>query len=90
MTLLPTDKSKEIIKTFEELWSKIKGLIRSTANNSDDYDEKYMKIKFISGDDLPLNKRLELHSVIIVLRSAFHEGNEYYHQVFLDECLYKL
>ena len=38
---------KEKIKSFCELWSKIRDLIRSITKNSDDYDEKYMKIKFI-------------------------------------------
>ena len=30
---------------------KIRDLIRSITKNSDDYDEKYMKIKFNSYDD---------------------------------------
>ena len=47
------------------------------ANNSDDYDEKYMKIKFNLNDNLPLNKMLELCNTMIVIRS-FHEGNKYY------------
>ena len=50
LTLVPTNKSKELIKKYEELWSKIRDLIRSIAKNSDDYDEKYMKIKFNSDD----------------------------------------
>ena len=50
------------------------------TNNSDEYDEKYIKIKFNWDDNLPLNKMLELRS----------EGNKYDRQVFLDECLYKL
>ena len=48
-----------------------------------------MDIKF-NLDDIPLNKTLELHNMIMVIRSIFHEGNEYYLQVFLDKCLYKL
>ena len=49
-----------------------------------------MKIKFNSDDDdLPLNKMSELCNMIIVVTSVFHEGNKYYQQVFLDECLYK-
>ena len=44
------------MKKYEEMWSKSKDLIRSRTNNSDDYDEKYTKIKFNSDDDLPLNK----------------------------------
>ena len=75
MALVPTDESKEIIKKYEELGIKIKDVIRSVTNNSDDYDEKYMKIKFNSDDDLPLNKTLEPCNLIIVIRSVFHEGN---------------
>ena len=49
-----------------------------------------MKIKFNSYDELPLNKKIETPSMIIVVRAVFHENNKYYPQVFLDECLYKL
>ena len=90
LTLVPTNESKEKIKKYEELWSKIRDLIRSITKNSDDYDEKYMKIKFNSDDELPLNKMIEIPSMIIVVRAVFHENNKYYPQVFLDECLYKL
>ena len=86
--LVSTD-SKEKIKKYEELWSKIRDLIRSVTKNSDDYDEKYIKIKFNSDDELPLNKTIEIRSMKIVVRAVFHENNKYYPQVFLDECLYK-
>ena len=49
-----------------------------------------MKIKFNLDDELPLNKTIEVPSMIIVVRVVFHENNKYYPQVFLDECLYKL
>ena len=49
-----------------------------------------MKIKFSSDDDLPLNKTIETHNVILVARAVFNENNKYYPQVFLDERLYKL
>ena len=62
----------------------------SITKNSDDYDGKYMKIKFDSDEELPLNKTIETRSIIIVVRAVFHENNKYYSQVFLDECLYKL
>ena len=60
------------------------------TKNSDDYDEKYMKIKFNSDDELPLNKTTETPSIIIVVTAVFHENDKYYTQVLLDECLYKL
>ena len=49
-----------------------------------------MKIKFNLDDELPLNKAVEILSMIIVVRAVFHENNKHYPQIFLDECLYKL
>ena len=76
----------------KELWIKIRDLIRSITKNSDDYDyeEKYIKIKFDSDNELPLNKTIEIPTMAIVLRAIFLENNKYYPQVFLDECLYKI
>ena len=90
LTLVLTNESKEKFGKYEKLWSKIKDLIRSITKNSDDCDEKYMKIKFYLNDELPLNKIIEIPSAIIVVRDVFHENYKYYPQVFLDECLYKL
>ena len=42
------------------VWSKIKDLIRSITKNSDDNDEKYIKIKFTVDDELILNKTIEI------------------------------
>ena len=90
LKLVPTNGSKEIIKKDEELWSKFRDLIRSITKKSDDYDEKYMKIKFNSDDELPLNKTMEIPTTTIVVRAIFLENNKYYPQAFSDECLYKI
>ena len=90
LTLVLTNKSKEKIEKYKELWSKVRDLIRSLTKNSDDYDEKYIIIKFNSDDELPLNKMIEISSMIIVAKTVFHKNNKYYPQVFLEECLYKL
>ena len=46
-----------------------------------------MKIKFNSDDNLPLNKTLKLHNVIVIARSVFEEDGKFYLQIYLDECL---
>ena len=43
LTLVPINENKEKIKKYEELWSKIRDLIRLITKNSDDYDKKYKK-----------------------------------------------
>ena len=85
LTLVPTNKSKKNNKKYQELWSKIGDLIRSITKNSDNYDEKYMKIKFNSDDELPLNKMIEILSMITVVRAVSHENKKYYPQVFLHD-----
>ena len=60
------------------------------ASQSGKNDKDYMKTKFSSDDDLPLNKILKLHMLAIIARSVFEEDGKYYPQVFSDECLYKI
>ena len=64
-------KAKTHQKKYKELWNKIRDLIRSITNNSDNYNEKYMKMKFNSNDDSALKKTLEHHNMILVVRSVF-------------------
>ena len=64
---------ENLLETME-LWGKIKDLITSTNYNSDEFDGKYMKIKFTSNGDLPLRKTLELHKIIIANKSVFNEA----------------
>ena len=72
LTLVPTNESnKKKIEKYEELWGKIRDLIRSITKNSDDYDEKDMKIKLNSDDKLPLNKTIEIPTMTIVVRAIF-------------------
>ena len=71
LTLAPTNETKEKIKKYEELWSKIRDLIKSITKNSDDYDEKYMKVKFNSDNELTLNNAIEIPGMIIIDRAVF-------------------
>ena len=54
LMLVFTDESKDSLKKYEKLWSKIGDLIRTITTKSDDCNEKYIKIKFNSDNDLPL------------------------------------
>ena len=71
LTLVLNNESKENNEKYEELWSKIKHLIRSITKIFDDYDEKYMKVKFNSFGELPVNKKIKILSMIIVVGAVF-------------------
>ena len=49
-----------------------------------------MKIKFNLGDELHLNKTIEIPSIIVVVRTIFLKHNKFYPHVFSGECLHKL
>ena len=90
LTVVPSNESKEKIEKYEELWIKIRDLIRSKTKSLVDYVEKYMKIKLDSDGIWPLNKTIEIPIVTIVIRAIFYKNNKYYQQDFLDKCLYKI
>ena len=46
------------------------------TKNSDDYDEKHMRIKFDLDEKLPLNKMIETPIMLIVVRALFQENNQ--------------
>ena len=70
------------MKKYEELWIKIRDLIRLKAKNLDEYNEKYMKIKVDSDDNLSSNKTIEISIVTIVVRAVFHEITNIIHFYF--------
>ena len=88
LTLDPTHESKDILSKYKEMRSKIRDVTRSVANNSDNYDKKYLMRN--SDDDLPLNKPLKVGNITVVVRPVFHESNKYCLTVFLDKSFYKL
>ena len=47
-----------------------------------------MKIKFITDDDIPLNKQLNFLSITVIIRCIFEKNKTFYPQIYLDECLY--
>ena len=75
---------------YGELWIKIRDLLRSITKNLDDYDWKFMKTKFDSDDNLPLNRTIKIPIVTMVVRAVFQGNNKHCPHNFLDQCLYKI
>ena len=91
LTFASADKNKKVLEKYIKLWDKIIYHIQTiNADKSGEYQENYMKIKFDSDDDLPLNKILKLHMLTIIVRSIFEEDGKYYPQVFSNEYLYEV
>ena len=86
-----TDENKDVLKKYNDVWDGIKNEIKTiNEGKENDYEKDYLKIKFNSDNDLPLNKPLKFHNMTITIISVFEENGNLYLQVFLDDTLYEL
>ena len=54
------------------------------------YDKDFMKAKFNTVDNLPLNKPLKWHLLTIIVRRIFEDDGKFYLQLYVDDCFYDL
>ena len=83
-------RNKNIISVLDMAWGSIKNKINPNPNiypnniEIEDYD----KFRFNSDIDLPLDTLIEFRSLVINVRCVIEKDNEYYAEIYLDECLY--
>ena len=86
-----TDESKEVLEKYTELWDGIKNEFETiSGGKKGEYDKDFIKIKFNTDDNLPLDKPLKLHPLTIIVRCIFEEDSKFYSQIYLHEYLYEL
>ena len=86
-----TDGNKELLKKYNDVFNGTRDEIKTKNGGKENgYKKNYMRIKFSSDYNLPLNKPLKFHLITITSRSAFEEDGKLYPQVFLDDTLYEL
>ena len=91
LTFDSVDENKEVLTRYADVWDGIKNKIKAlNGSKENDYGKDYMKIKFNSNDDLPLNKPLKFHLMTIIIRCVFSEDGKFYPQLFLEDTLYEL
>ena len=76
-------RNKNIISVLDMVWTSIKDKINPGIKIKD-----YDKFRFNSDIDLPLNMILEFRSLLINVSCVIEKNNEYYPEIYLDECLY--
>ena len=84
------EKNKKALENYTELLDEVKDQIKTiSGDNPIEYGKDFIKARFESNNDLPLGKILNIPVCIIVVKSVFQRGNNYYPQVLLYECLYE-
>ena len=85
-----TNEHKELLKKYSDVFNGIMSKIREIDDHWLEYSKDYMKIRFSSDYDLPLNKSLKFYNMTVTITCVFSDDNELYPQVFLDGALYSL
>ena len=90
--LIISPENCDTIQKYQEDFDRLKEIIKKINGYSQPikYDNNYMKIKFNTDDNIPLNKIIHLPAITITIRSVTKDDDRYYPQVFLDECLYEV
>ena len=84
-----TDENKELLEKYD-VFNGIMSKIKKIDDDWLEYSKDYMKIRFSSDDNLPLNKPLKFYNMTVSIRCVICEENKLYPQVFLDYTLYSL
>ena len=85
------DENKKVLEKYAERWNGIKNEIEAINGDKkgEDYGKDFMKVKFDTDHNLPLNEKLNPHMLTIIVRSVFEEDGKFYPQLYLDDCLYE-
>ena len=63
-----TDRNSEVLRKYTEVWNGIKDCIEKVNDDkSGEYDKDFMKIKFNSDDNIPLNKELSFPTITVII-----------------------
>ena len=68
------------------IYNRIRYLISVKSSITYIFSHNYAKIKVGSYDSLPIEKRLTLHNIIILIKSVLKDKNHYYYYIFLEKC----
>ena len=74
-------RNKNVINALHKVWSSIKDKINPSIKIKD-----YDKFKFNSDIDLPVNTIIEFRSLLINVSCVIEKDNEYYPEIYLDDC----
>ena len=76
---------------YDVIDNRIRYLISLKSSIAYAFSHYYAKIKVDSYDSLPIEERLTLHDVIILIMSVLKKDqNYYYYKIFLEKCSYQL
>ena len=63
-----THENKELLKRYDDVFNGIMDKFKKIDDDWLEYSKEYMKIRFSSDDNLPLNKSLKFYNMTVTIR----------------------
>ena len=83
LVALSSLRNNNITSILDKIWGSIEDQINPNIKIKD-----CDKFRFNSNIDLPLNTTIEFRSPVINVNCIIEKDNEYYPEIYLDDCLY--
>ena len=83
VVVLSSSRNKNINRVLDKIWESIEDQINPNIKIKD-----CDKFRFNSDIDLPLNTTIEFRWLLLNVSCIIEKDNEYYPEIYLDECLY--
>ena len=83
LVVLSNLRNKNITSVLDKIWGSIEDEINPNIKIKD-----YDKFRYNSDIYLPLNTTTKFPSLVIKVSCVIEKENEYYQEIYLDECLY--
>ena len=81
--------NKDILNVFDDMFN----FISNKINKIDGDDKKvygYIRLKFNSDVDLPLDKLIKFHTLTVIVACVIRKGIKSYPEIYVDEGIYEL
>ena len=89
LVVVDSPRNKTIKSSLDNIWSSIEIKMEDMIYLIPNIKIKdYNKFRFNSDTDLPLNTRIEFHSILINVSCVIKKDNECYPEIYLEKCLY--
>ena len=91
LVLDDVDENKKVSKKHEKVWEGVKKKIKTfNGDEKTEYGKDFLKIRFKSNDDVPLNKPIKLRLLTIIMRCVISGDGKFHPQLLLDDALDEL
>ena len=81
--------NKDALNVFDDMFN----FISNKINKIDGDDKKvygYIRLKFNSDVDLPLDKLIKFHTITVIVAGVIHKGNKFYPEIYIDEGIFEI